>query len=318
MDEGKRVHFISAEINNWLSEWLRMSGFELSRLPVECVGNPELDARFSSLIVDSLDDCVWVVVDHYGLDSNWETVIKENDKKVLAVDDACFRDHNCDVLLDTSLRNLDGIGYLGRQLSDPVIFSGPNYILLRPEFEVSSEMRLRTGEISKILIFFGGGEIDIEIRRVIGAISQITLRNLEITLVFGRTQPNERLVRDVLQTYPSINLIDITFNMAHLINEADLAIGTCGVSAWERCALGLPALTVVTSDNQRDDARYLDNLGVLKNLGESSQVTEETWLEEITNLLNRPAQVSKMSKACRDLNIARKDSQKALVEIFTR
>lgn len=316
MDEGKRVHFISVEINDWLTVWLQEIGFELSRLPVECVGNPELDARFSSLIVDSLEDCVWVVVDHYGLDSNWETVIKEKNKKLLAVDDECFRDHNCDVLLDTSLRNLASTGYLDRQLSKPIIFSGPNYIFLRPEFDVSSEMRLRTGEISKILIFFGGGEIDNEIRKVIGALSQITFRNLEITLVFGKPKPNEKLVHDVLQMYPSIHLINITFNMANLINEADLAIGTCGVSAWERCALGLPALTVITADNQRDDSRFLNDLGVLKNLGESNEVEKSTWLREISKLLNRPTQVSMMSKACLALNIARKDFQKSLIEIF--
>lgn len=276
-----------------------------------------IDAHFSSQILESLNGCVWVVVDHYGLDSSWETVVRKKNKKVFAIDDACFRDHNCDVLLDTSFRNIAGTGYADQQSFRPIILSGPHYILLRPEFDVPSEIRLRKGEISKILIFFGGGEIDIEIRKVIGALSKLALRNLEVTLVFGKPKPNEKLVHDVLQMYPSIRLINITFDMANLINEADLAIGTCGVSAWERCSLGLPALTVVTADNQRDDAEYLDNFGVLKNLGESSEVMEETWLTEITRLINNPTQVSKMSKACFNLSASRKDSQKSLMEIFS-
>ena len=60
----------------------------------------------------------------------------------------------------------------------------------------------------------------------------------------------------------------------------------------------------------------LDESRVLKNLGEASEVDESTWLMEISNLLNNPTEVSKMSKACLNLNLARRDSQKRLIEIF--
>jgi spore coat polysaccharide biosynthesis predicted glycosyltransferase SpsG len=38
--------------------------------------------------------------------------------------------------------------------------------------------------------------------------------------------------------------------MAALIADADVAVGAGGVSAWERCCLGLPSLMVTLADNQ--------------------------------------------------------------------
>ena len=40
--------------------------------------------------------------------------------------------------------------------------------------------------------------------------------------------------------------------MARLMSEADLAIGAGGSSLWERACLGLPGVTLILADNQRD------------------------------------------------------------------
>lgn len=314
--EGKRIHFISAEINDWLISWLQELDFGFSHLPIECVRNTQLDAQLSALIVENLEECTWVVVDHYGLDSDWETVIKDKNKRIMVIDDVGRRAHSCNVLLDTSLRSTDIDDYSGRLLSKTLVLSGPSYVILRPEFDNPSLVRFRSGEISKILIYFGGGNIDDELRKVTSAIRRSTTKNLEVTVVLGKTQTHQELIDDLSSIYSTIKIIDNSSDMANLIKEADLAIGTCGISAWERCALGLPALTVITADNQRDDALHLDSLGVLKNLGEASEVEESTWLMEISNLLNNPTEVSKISKACLNLNLARRDSQKRLIEIF--
>ena len=38
--------------------------------------------------------------------------------------------------------------------------------------------------------------------------------------------------------------------MAELMAAADLAIGAGGSTTWERCCLGLPALSICVADNQ--------------------------------------------------------------------
>jgi spore coat polysaccharide biosynthesis predicted glycosyltransferase SpsG len=49
--------------------------------------------------------------------------------------------------------------------------------------------------------------------------------------------------------------------MARLTAEADIAVGACGSSTWERCALGLPSVMVVLADNQRPAAAAMAALG---------------------------------------------------------
>jgi UDP-2,4-diacetamido-2,4,6-trideoxy-beta-L-altropyranose hydrolase len=79
--------------------------------------------------------------------------------------------------------------------------------------------------------------------------------------------------------------------------ESDLALGTCGGAAWERCILGLPALVVVSAENQRDDARILHSLGAVRNLGEASETSAATWAAAIAGMQDDADALSAMSRA---------------------
>jgi spore coat polysaccharide biosynthesis predicted glycosyltransferase SpsG len=60
---------------------------------------------------------------------------------------------------------------------------------------------------------------------------------------------------------PRVGLHVDTQAMAALIAEADLAIGAGGSSAWERCVPGLPAITLILADNQRENTLALAAAG---------------------------------------------------------
>jgi L-amino acid N-acyltransferase YncA len=62
-------------------------------------------------------------------------------------------------------------------------------------------------------------------------------------------------------SYPDLRLHIESRNMAALMSAADLAIGTAGASAWERCCLGLPSVMLVVAENQRLIANNLRELG---------------------------------------------------------
>ena len=67
----------------------------------------------------------------------------------------------------------------------------------------------------------------------------------------------------------NIKVIIDADNMAELMFEADLAIGTGGSTSWERCCLGLPTLLYITAENQRMVAENLEKKGavvMVKNL----------------------------------------------------
>jgi UDP-2,4-diacetamido-2,4,6-trideoxy-beta-L-altropyranose hydrolase len=87
-------------------------------------------------------------------------------------------------------------------------------------------------------------------------------------------------------------------NIAELIAESDLAIGAAGGSAWERCALGVPSLLVVTARNQQDVARSLERAGAARLLGDLDFV--ETALPAAIEDIGRDELVG-MSRAARGI-----------------
>ena len=121
---GATATFLCREQPGHLIELTRSRGFETEAIAHE-------DASPSHVAQLHPD---WVVVDHYGLDSAWETAVRPSTRRILAIDDLADRDHDCDLLLDQNL--YDGVDqrYASRLPAHCRQLIGPHYALLRPEF----------------------------------------------------------------------------------------------------------------------------------------------------------------------------------------
>ena len=64
--------------------------------------------------------------------------------------------------------------------------------------------------------------------------------------------------------------------MSTLMAQTDISIGAAGVTAWERCSLGVPSIVVVAFDNQKLIAKALeDNSAALVVNGGSGDRTDD-------------------------------------------
>jgi spore coat polysaccharide biosynthesis predicted glycosyltransferase SpsG len=86
-------------------------------------------------------------------------------------------------------------------------------------------------------------------------------------------------------------LIDVK-NMAQLMSESDLSIGSAGGSSWERCCLGLPSIIVVSADNQVEISNNLEKLTAAKIIRSKSDVISQL-----------PPLLSKFSEVLSDLTL---------------
>jgi UDP-2,4-diacetamido-2,4,6-trideoxy-beta-L-altropyranose hydrolase len=168
--------------------------------------------------------------------------------------------------------------------------------LLRPEFRFASAIP-RIGALRRMLVFFGGVDPTDEASKVIQALRSMGPTAPETDVVLGSANPHRERVFSAAVGLACVRVHDQTDDMAGLMREADLGLGTCGVAAWERCSLGLPSLVVVNADNQRDDARILDAMGAARNLGEAVRSSAERWASEIRDLQGDPASLAAMSIA---------------------
>lgn len=192
----------------------------------------------------------WLVVDHYALDIRWESLLRATVKKVMVIDDIADRQHNCDVLLDQNLYADMETRYTGNVPPYCRLLLGPRYALLREEFyQLRKQVTRRNGLVRRVLVFFGGVDDDNFTGRTIEALSRLNIDGLCVDVVIGAQHPQREHIESACAKLGCVCHVQ-TSRMAELMAAADLAIGAGGSASWERCCLGLPALTFSIAKNQ--------------------------------------------------------------------
>lgn len=199
------------------------------------------------------DGCDLLVVDHYELDRAYESAARRFARKIAVIDDLADRDHDCDLLIDTTA---------GRKASDYAtrvpdrieLLLGPNYAPLRPEFAVARARRAtHSRDHRRMIINFGGADPDDATSAVLAALATMTIPgDLHIDVVLGHGARHAAHVAAQFSSLPNQFQLHLDApDMVSLITQADIAIGAGGVSALERCCLGVPSVLIVIADNQR-------------------------------------------------------------------
>lgn len=193
----------------------------------------------------------WLVVDHYALDFRWQALLRSKTKHILVIDDLADRTHDCDALLDQNFYVDMATRYISRVPAHCQLLLGPTFALLRPEFAKARQtVKPRTGKVQRIFVFFGGMDADNVTGQALAALRQIDLKGIAVDVVIGAQHPaRQTIVADCLRLGFTCHVQ--TDNMAALMAMADLAIGAGGSATWERCCLGLPTITLVLAENQR-------------------------------------------------------------------
>ncbi|MGP7818524.1 UDP-2,4-diacetamido-2,4,6-trideoxy-beta-L-altropyranose hydrolase [Niallia sp. 01092] len=299
-------YFICRELDGNLMSYIESQGFELLRLPYKNTTLSDLDWHRAYWSVD-FDETklmitkkklkiAMIVVDHYALDFNWETAIKEIIPKIFVIDDLANRKHACDVLLDQNFYlNLES-RYCQILHSNCRQLLGPNYVLLREEFLVQSKkQRSRDGEIRNILVFFGGADATNETMKTLKAISIDKFKHIDVNVVAGASNIKKEEIQLYCDGHPNLTFHYQISNMAHLMNQADLTIGAGGTTTWERCYLGLPSITITVADNQVEITDAVSNVGATVYLGNHNNVTVTMIQEQLHHLMKYPNKVKLLS-----------------------
>jgi UDP-2,4-diacetamido-2,4,6-trideoxy-beta-L-altropyranose hydrolase len=196
-----------------------------------------------------------VVLDSYRMGREVEDDWRETAGALAVIDDLA-RPHHADLVLDPSF---------GRHASDyeaPSVLAGPDYALVRREFAEAREAALarRGGPVARGLVALGLTDVGGVTGRTVQALLP-GLSGVALDVVVGSGAYSLPALQ-ALADEGAITLHVDSQDMAGLMSRADIAIGAGGASVWERACLGLPAVTLIVADNQRDLAMRLDGAGV--------------------------------------------------------
>lgn len=267
-----RIAFVSTEMPADLVRLVTLQGFVFLKIDrycsktenhIWCMDTMRADANLSlNLIKDYFGEIDWLIVDHYNIDYEWEKIVKAATSKIMVIDDLANRKHFADVLLDQNVFDNMGERYKGLVSERCLQLLGAEYALLREEFR----NRKRNHKSPKrILVFFGGSDITGETLKVVQAIPLIENNlQMEFDVVVGSLNPQKDIIREYCLRGGNINFFCQINNMADLMEEADLAIGSGGSVTWERCCVGLPSIVIPVAENQIEPMKQLEKLGVIK------------------------------------------------------
>jgi len=311
--KGATISFICRELPGNICDFVEKKGFHVHRLPyikARCDNNNqssehtqwlgvswEEDAKQTKAILAKEDRAIdWLIVDHYALDRQWETLVRPHVEKIMVIDDLADRSHDCDLLLDQNLYENMETRYKGLIPNHCPKLLGPKYALLRSEFrEARKYLQQRDGNVKRILIFFGGSDPTNETSKALEAIHLLNLSDIAIAVVIGAANPYKEQIKHLYRTMSNITFYCQIENIAQLMVNADLAIGAGGTTTWERCSLGLPSIVFSIAHNQEAITKHAAQAGALINLGTAYKVTVEQLAQTLKHLIKKSDTLCSMS-----------------------
>ena len=223
---GHDVRLATAEIDvPWLAEHLAVTGIPLL---------PAVRDRLDPDVLDDRPD--WVVVDSYRIPPADIAALRPA-ARVLALVDGETRGIDADLVIDTNL---------GAEATGEAMLRGAGYALIRDAILLSrrDEPWMLASSPARVLAFLGGSDptsAGIDVARGLADV-----RGIRITMV---APPHLHTgLRAILGAEAEI--LDPTPELPALLAATDLVVAAAGTSAWDVCALGIPAVLIGVVGNQ--------------------------------------------------------------------
>ena len=283
---GCSVVFVCRILDGHLISLIRSRGFEVvvlgirarstkSATTTDWLGVSQQDDAKHTIenLKDRLIDILFV--DHYSLDTEWETLIRPHVDSVVVIDDLANRDHNCDFLIDQNFRNDDFSCYESLIPNTCKTLLGLRYAILAPVYkDLRQAIPTRSGIINRVLVYFGGTDWQNMTTLALKALSQDEFSYLEVDVVVGSNYPFLSDLQKLISKRPKTNFYQSLPSLARLMSVADIAIGAGGTTLWERMSMGLPALVISLADNQLRSCEALQKENLIHYLGNYNDMSE--------------------------------------------
>jgi len=230
-----------------------------------------------------------LIVDHYDIDYEWEVMARQHTKKIMVIDDLANRKHDCDLLLDQNLYPDMQKRYEDLVPRNCKLMLGPKYALLREEFRVWRKKTSVRKTLKHLFINFGGSDPHGTTHRVL---EKIKHHDFSADIVIGS---KDEKIKDFCKDRQDWNLHVNANNMAELMSKSDLGICAGGSTTWERCALGLPSITLAIAVNQKQLSEFLAKRGLCHYIDSCNKVNET-----LRKYITCPDLLAKQSKLSMD------------------
>jgi UDP-2,4-diacetamido-2,4,6-trideoxy-beta-L-altropyranose hydrolase len=230
-----------------------------------------------------------IVVDGYHFDVDYLTALRSRGCRTTVIDDKPrLPEYSADALIDQNP------GALRQPYSAPSahLLLGPRFMLLRPlaprSARRSSRLRMRA------LVSFGGSDVGNVLPRVLRALA--TVADVDVTAVLGALNRRADQIIEEFSGVPHLTIHRHVADLSTLMSDCDIAIASVGGTLWELAALGIPALTISSTDVQRPIAAIAHAYGAHRWIGDAAEVEVEHIRAEFLDLCGREHARAEMAR----------------------
>ena len=246
-----------------------------------CV-EPDEDANETLNQLSELN-CKLVFVDHYGICIEWETQIKNNDIKLIVLDDL-NRKHNTDILVDYSFWKKEK-NFFNITNNDCLKLVGKDYMPLSKDFKNISPKHKNFLNLT-ILISFGGFDLEGLTLKTVHALKELNKLNINKVIIISNKY-SERKIQELLDTVSFAYQLHISpSSLGFAYAESDICIGSSGVSSFERAYFEIPQLIFVKAHNQVETAKNLSQRNMAVSVCNFMQSNVTSSIESFINVKN--------------------------------
>lgn len=250
-ERGARVTFVCNEESSRIVPQLGRSGLPIVQVRAGDLSPPA-----------EISGAKWAVLDHYDFDESADRAWHRVAGKVAVIADHADRRRGCDLLVHPSL------GYSSAEFramaGEAMVLCGPRYAIMRREFREVRSVALarRDGRaVRRVLISTGMTDVHGASLPCIDIVRRVC-PEASVDVVIGPGSPSRSAIEKRAARDERVALhVDPPF-ISPFLAEADVAIGALGTTTFERFALGLPTVALVLADNQRANARAVEELAL--------------------------------------------------------
>jgi len=275
-----KIIFLTRKDSGDFTETIMKNEFEVIFIPT----NNDSDI-IKNLITTYSENKNFLLIDHYDVDSNFESSLKNIFEKIFVIDDLANRKHDCDLLIDQNYYRDLNHRYKKLIQNDTITLLGSKYAIIRPEFRnINKKTIKKNSQIKKILVSFGGSDPTNECKKALDALCSIENNQFEIVAIVGIYNNKFERLKKLYEKYSNIKIYRHVNDLSQLMLNSDLFIGAGGTTTWERFYMGLPSIVTIISDDQKESIEFLSDMGHVINLGLAKNVTMKTYIQTLQKL----------------------------------
>ena len=258
-----KIIFISDYLNKDLKEKINAEKFRLFILKKKNIKKnyENIDAFQTASILKNLKLTIHlIVVDSYMLGEFWEKSLRKLCQKIMVIDDL-KRVHDCDIYLNQNIFINSNTHKLLPAHS--IKLMGPRYCIINTKYNKKKFIK-KNYNFKNILIFMGGADRLNLTSKILKIISRFKNKNFFLRVVLGVENKKfnktkyKKIYKNKIKFYKNLSTLD------KVILKSQIAISSGGSVLWHFISMRLPSIVINQADNQIQNSKYLNKLGLIK------------------------------------------------------